>query len=579
MLFFKNKNTETTPRWVWKVPPKNPEVMVAEYKKKHEVSNRVKAWHDEIDTWAKEFMEKVDEDIKGEDALFQRSYTIGESRGFRTLMRIRLENTVKLLKARVSQLDQEHKTENDDQFDLRVEGILDDTQGQLYKLKDEVVSSARGIAALGGEDQETIDTKEEAWLLDQNLASFYEDIDTPAGRMKLQKKTEALLPQVKVRIGPHEGLITKIVDGVSLSAADYDNVLDGLSAVWHDGIQMKNKITQRDSLKMIERTGALLPVQVMSPAQRFALGERLVVRQPAEARRGILFLAHLSFLDLEQTQTLLERMGQPLAESDKETIQETRKAVEEAKKVFEKIYGKTEGSNLLLEHGTGSNFLIYEVTGRIAVAGAILPLVLNAGSPSKIPDILTDPAWLGCVGLAAGSFEHISGGLGQGVVTETILSIGDGPKAMTQAEAQNLAKENSRKKLDDLCGGHPETVHFLTANNGAVLEAIDTIALEKESGMDEGYYLFQFNDLIEYRVAQAKSRTEQAGGTWTEADAAAERARWETSYLQPRDGLSVTEVQSGIQGIYHVLAHELALTDIDAMQREINLSRTRRAVD
>jgi hypothetical protein len=544
----------------------------------------IQGWNEQIDEWVAEFLEDLDDDVQGENGIFQNEISVDGAGEFKRLMLMRAKNYAQYMKKRIVQLDEQWGEElEDDDFDNEAKRIFEDTDLELQELKDQVVNTSQIFARQEGHKGK-IDTYQELWLFNQNLQPFFKDIETPEGRAEWEADAEDLRPDVEAAFASQQEVVQRLLESENeeLTSADYDRVLAGLKAQWQSPIVPKDaqgEVNVHDQTKMIERTGALLPLHAMNARQRFELADRLVETAPEEeAKKGVLFLSHFGFLDIEQTQVLLSTFNGELSETEIQEIQLTHQAVEKAKKVFADLLEKGSSTNPITHFGISSNVLVYEVTGRLALLGALIPLILHIGSPSKWPNVILDPAWLASVGVGAASVEHITGGFGKGVVTKAVMGATEVPEELTDEETKERFDKEHLEKLDALCGNHPDATEFLLNNDAEMLTAINEVENEYEQEEHQGYFLFSFEALVEHFLQEQKQANEEAGHPWSRAQEAEERNRLTREMERGRDGVSEKQTEQVIHDIYHLLSYDLKLSDPEAMVDVIAEGRARRGI-
>lgn len=573
------------PLRIWKTPPQaaeRPEAMPTA-EKQRPLSDRVKGWEEEVDLWVEDFLETMaDEDIRGPQGVFEGAMSVDGSKPFKSLMEQRVKNSAGTLKERIRQLDQLDRDSHDVAFDEKVRSIFDETTKNMEALKSELLDTARAIGQQEG-DRNRIDTYKELWTFEQNISAFKDTADRPAVMTQVLATRDAIAEGTDNAAEKAEPLVTKLLDGDELTPQDYDALLEDLSQVWGNRIDLSREDKARQSLKVVEISGKLVPLHVMDLAQRFELGSRIVDHFESgeldfdQAHRGLLFLSEHGFLDIEQTNVLLRDMSDQLTPEEIKNIQVTRRAIEYAREQFATYLRRGEGGNWVEKHVTGSNVLIYEIFGRIALLGATLPLVLNFSNPSAWENIIMDPIWMSCAGLGAASLDHVTGGIGEGVVTKNLLKLGNATEELSDIEKEAVYEEKALKKLDLLCGYHPEAVTFLTENNGILLTKIEAIALEHDED-ESARYNFSFNDLVEYDLEQEMTEQEDADIENPEEYKDLRREQLQQFYRQEMDGENQIQTEVAINDIYQTLSYDLRSVDVSDMLDLIETGRERRGL-
>lgn len=579
-LFF---SSDELTRWIWKTPAGSP-AQTAETAPKEAPSDRVKAWNGEIDQWANQFLESLEADISGEYGVFRESFQLKEASEFRALMKIRVKATKDYLKKRMLELDQGYalSLQGDEQFDAAAEQVLEETEDALHGLKNEVVDMAAALGEKEG-DRRKLDTYLELWLFNQNVIRLRTET-LPMNPVDLAGDAESLAPQVKSSLDPLAPILSKIIDDQTLTDGDYQTIWNGLKTVTSISVDTTQQSKAMESVKTLERAGALLPLHVMSPRERFELGYHIVKEFKAgretkeKTREAILFLSRMDFLDIEQTEQLLGYFNEFLSEDEIQFIQKCHETLQNTREMFAKLLKKGESHNILLHYGTASNLLIYEVTGRLALLGAALPLLLNIGSPGKWPDILSDPAWLASVALGAASVEHITGGFGEGAVTKAALRFSETGEELTEQEETDRWTQAKQQELDHLCGNNPEAIYFLRKNEAEILKKIQAMAQDYEQKEDTGTYQFRFKDLVEYDLEKGKEAARKRGEPWFPADEAKAREQLGKRYRKGLDGVDTGKTEKVIREVYYLLAHDLKQTTVPDMLQILDEGYTRRGL-
>lgn len=335
----------------------------------------------------------------------------------------------------------------------------------------------------------------------QNITQEFSDTATGFGKGVIDTDSELLQLKQNMDVLKDKGLsalIVKLTEGKEdLSNQDYEMILNGLTELMgqRQKIDLSRLDKTIDSVRSIEIAGKTAILNLMTPAQRFKLGQLLVEKanqnntfSKEQAHKGLLTLSAMGFLDIGQVEVLLKELGLPLKKEEVTEIRESHKIIKKARKKMEHYMKEGGGGNWIKKHITGANGLIYEVIGRIGSFGIFLPFVLQAFHPEAWPAIMADPVWMGCVVISAGAIDHMTGGIGQGIVTKNILKIGEEkPK-----ETDETRKGKFLKKLDYLKGNFEGIFRFME-KPGFLLKA-NRLAAKYEAANKGARYVFSSKD-------------------------------------------------------------------------------------
>ncbi|MFA6435912.1 MAG: hypothetical protein WCW30_02125 [Candidatus Gracilibacteria bacterium] len=352
-------------------------------------------------------------------------------------------------------------------------------------------------------------------------------------------------------------LIVKLTEGRDLRDQDYEMILGGLTELMGERSIDTTRLDRTiDSVQAIEVAGKTAILNLMTPAQRFKLGKRLVEKanqndtfSKEQAHKGLLTLSAMGFLDIGQVESLLEALGFPMKDEEKKDIHESRKIMIKVREKMEHYMKKGGGGNWIKKHLTASNGLIYEIIGRIGLIGAGLPFALHALHPERWPAIMADPVWMGCVAISAGAIDHMSGGIGQGAVTKNILKIGEEkPK-----ETDETRRGKFLKKLDQLKGDFKGIFKFM--ERPGFLSKANRLAAQYEAPNKGARYVFSSKDFVS---SDGKLPLELKTGL---------------------DGCSPHETEQIIAEAFGIMRYDLSAADAGEMERVLAGSRERRGLD
>ena len=349
-------------------------------------------------------------------------------------------------------------------------------------------------------------------------------------------------------------ILEKMNAGTELEKDDYEELLTQLSPFF-DTQYPKDKEGQKASaLRGTESSGAIIVLHGMTPAERMEFGKYLVEsdgREPYEKRQGILSLASANYLTISQVDTLFSKIPDldALSQDEKNKIEVGQKIFKELQEQAAERMKQNPSSNLLNQYFTGSNVLIYEVIGRIAVVGMAISLALNL---KNIPNTVCDPIFLAMAATAGLSYDHITGGVGKGGISQFVAGI-----QMNEPE-EKAPEKIQMERLTELMGSHMQATQFLRENNGARLSQILNIA-EIKSKKDPGDYIFSFDDLIEDELE--KENAEE----WSEAKQEERKKELEAEYKKGMDGKTVPLTENGITLIYQLMRKNMGLMDLEEM--------------
>lgn len=458
----------------------------------------------------------------------------------------------------LDQEDQKYREElaaaNSDEARIAIEEKYQERYARVAEL------GAKELEALVGDVEEMGDRAENASEFLRLYFPALENIDIEA-RARSYEEVEVALERGDIDVeyvedayGKIQTMLEKLEAETPLDEADYDEILAQLSPFLDTHIQTDESVRTEETLRGIEGAGVLTVLHAMTPAQRMEFARYFVKDEewPAgERRQAVLFLASADYLSASQAMALFEETSdiELLTPEEKTQIETAQQMVEELRaRAAEQIKHSPSG-NLFGNYFTSSNVLIYEIFGRIAVIGMALSLGLNL---NRIPSTVTNPIFLAMAAVAGVSYEHITGGVGRGGISQTIA----GAQAEKPDEKSN--EEIGLERLAGLMSGHPETVRFLRADNGARLADIHRLAaLEKDGGVT---YNFKFDHLIDDILEKENARND-----WTDAHLEERRKELEATYKQGLDEKTVAATEAAISRIYQTLRGPLSLTELSDM--------------
>jgi len=178
-----------------------------------------------------------------------------------------------------------------------------------------------------------------------------------------------------------------------------------------------------------------------------------------------------------------------------------------------------------------------------------ISLALNL---KNIPNTVCDPIFLAMAATAGLSYDHITGGVGKGGISQFVAGI-----QMNEPE-EKAPEKIQMERLTELMGSHMQATQFLRENNGARLSQILNIA-EIKSKKDPGDYIFSFDDLIEDELE--KENAEE----WSEAKQEERKKELEAEYKKGMDGKTVPLTENGITLIYQLMRKNMGLMDLEEM--------------
>lgn len=370
---------------------------------------------------------------------------------------------------------------------------------------------------------EFIDTPNELDKFNRNGRQVMEKLELPGDILAQSMAAESFVVE-EIDFDRMQGvctesarLIQKIVnDEEPLEDADYASVVEMIRGYYKADLEAEDMSSLEKKVRMIENTGVLAAVHAMSPGQQFALGQYIVrTAEPLEASYGIRFLVKAGFLDIGQGKQLLEPLGKDYALDDAEMqeIRETREMIEKMRELTTDGMSKVPHLNRAMEHFTASNGILYEVVFRFAAAGVIMPFVFSMNNPGAWPDIMANPFWMASVGVAGLTADHVTGGIGTGMVSQGIMGLGT-PKETPEAREERLLWGN----FCDVTGDHPETVELLhTQKDGITL--LDAINKKAHTDHDTpADYEFHFSDFPEFMEVPEFEQPERDGATREETE-------------------------------------------------------------
>jgi hypothetical protein len=349
------------------------------------------------------------------------------------------------------------------------------------------------------------------------------------------------------------GIIEKIQADEKLVDDDYQEILTQLSPFFDNQIDSSDENKAQRAMTGVEHSGALMTVHAMSPIQRMELGETLAAdsgREPYEKRQGLLFMASANYLTTSQVEHIMRDHADlnALNPDEKEKIETAQRMfVELQEEAKERILHSTKG-NLIGDHFTASNGLIYEVIGRIAGIGMLLTIGMNI---KDLPSLATDPVFLGMAATVGLSYDHITGGIGKGGISAAV--------ARAQIDEPIEEEPDESEALSHLMSDSPEVVEFLREDTGKMLALIDAAAEDKTDG-ENSKYDFKFDDLIDEMV-----KKEQGADDWTDQEISEKTEALKSEHIRELDGKDLIRTQLAITKVYQHLTREMGLGEIGDM--------------
>lgn len=388
----------------------------------------------------------------------------------------------------------------------------------------------------------------ENWSIEQRTRA-YEDVETAL------KNGEIDIDYVQDTYGKAQVMIEKLEAGTELTPDDYEEILAQLSSFFDAQLDTEDKQKSERTMRGVEASGAMTVLHAMTPKQRMELMRHFVKdsgREPSERRQGLLSLASADYLTASQVRVLCGETADldALSAEEKEQIengQEMFRALRD--RAAHEIHENPSG-NLINEYFTGSNALIYEVFGRVAIVGMLISAGMNW---KNLPSLAADPIFLTMAAVAGLSYDHVSGGIGSGGISQAVAraQIEDGPEADID--------EVTQRRLAQAMSDYPDELQWLRDDKGAMLERIDKIAAINARGDDEDY-IFKFDDLIEDVLEK-----ENTDDDWSEAKIERRRAELEIEYKQGMGGKTALQTETAIANIYLILSRDIGLTTITEM--------------
>lgn len=354
-----------------------------------------------------------------------------------------------------------------------------------------------------------IDTKKELDLWNRNGREVMEKLKPPSNLLR-QSMEAPDGPQIdfdymgNTVCAQSATLIQKIETGPGLQQGDYDTVISIIRRYYKADFDTQDMSKLEHSVRAIEDTGALAVVHAMNPRQRYTLAGRMIKKSsPTEASFGIRFLVKANFLSIGEGEEFLEKLGPKYAFKEKELkeIRELRTALKKLREQTSKTMGKVASHNMALEHFTASNGILYEVIFRFAGLGVILPYLFTINRPSQWGQIATNPFWLASVAVAGLTADHVTGGIGKGLVTQGITSIG-----MPKADKETSDIEKRWEVFRGVVLNNPETIRYLSENNGERIAAIHERAHDESKTEDPQKFKFKYEDFPEWDKSEQDGR-------------------------------------------------------------------------
>ncbi len=302
-------------------------------------------------------------------------------------------------------------------------------------------------------------------------------------------------------------LLRKLRKGEEFNLGEYEQIFTMMGPYMDRNFEREDKSATRETLSMLEHSGALVLVEAMNPEQRFKLGEAWIAhpdRNPMQKRQGILFLASANYLSLRQADDLLRRIDKTnpaqyaLREEEWKAVEATQALVKKVREEAAETMARNPQRNITGQYFTASNAMFYEVIGRIALIGIALSTGLavqratKTGDPSQLTQTLISPIYVAGVATVGVTYEHLTGmgHIGKGGVSKRLARLQTKETETPEARTARLKDE----RLRDAMGRNVETLAFLRAKDGEILGEILKIAEEREKPEE---YQFSFADLGE----------------------------------------------------------------------------------
>lgn len=383
-------------------------------------------------------------------------------------------------------------------------------------------------------------------------------------------------------------LLRKLRKGEDFNLGEYEQIFAMMGPYLDQTFERTDRSATRETLSMLERSGALVLVEAMNPGQRFKLGEAWINhpdRNPMQKRQGILFLASANYLMLRQADELLRRIDKSnpdqyaLREEEWKALEETQALVKAVKEEAAKTMGRNPQRSITGQYFTASNAMFYEVIGRVALAGTALSTLVavkqafghHGFDPTRITQTLISPPYLACVATVGVTYEHLTGkgDMGKGGVSRVLAGL---QTKETETPEEKTAREKT-ERLQAAVGENVETVAFLRRDKGKILEQIRQIAEQEEHPES---YRFRFADLVRYRIQEEEKKNGELSQEKREEVRKQYDAEYDTLKLDYR-----TRAQSEIKiaGLFNLLAIDQGLQTtsdmlamLDEVDREIGLN-------
>lgn len=364
------------------------------------------------------------------------------------------------------------------EYEKKYEQLLTVSSSALKAMENQI----EGMGRLAGGENEFIDTPEE--MLDWNgrylvqlrkleLEDGWLDAAIDAG--------DAAGFDTNTMFKNYDGvmvLLGKIERDENLSAADLEEIATNLAPSLDTAFDPTKRSQTEAAARALEASHGILLVHALRPADRFRLAKHM--NNP----KATTLLASLNYLTLEQAQALMPDMAQDVIKR----ITTSQEVVIKMKKMAAESIMTNPNGNLLNTVATSSVVLLYEIIFRAAVVGMALSLFMNRGD---IVGTVTDPIFLAMAAVAAGSYEHVTGGLGKGAITRFITG------KRTRYLPEDVAKGTDvlkKERFARLIGRHPQTKKWLLENNATMLKAVVARANTTLPETPESYR-FSFADI------------------------------------------------------------------------------------
>ncbi len=392
------------------------------------------------------------------------------------------------------------RVELDAEFQRQFKELEEECGARVDQLRESLTGLARQI---GGEN-EFLDTNEEINRWAKHVLPLLKGLKVDEVKLG---KAGMDVEFAKDQYAQAFAILEQLRSGNPLNRGDYEKIFAMIIPFMDRRFDRKSQNATRATLEMLERSGALLIVEAMNPEQRFNLAEAWIKhpdRNPMQKRQGLLFLAGANYLNLRQTDDLLRHLDPQtpdqyaLREAEWKELEETQAMIVKVKKEAAQMIDKNPDRSLVGEHFTASNMMFYEVIGRVALVGTAISTGLavqravTTGDPTQLTQTLMSPIYLTGVTIMGVTYEHVTGkgNLGEGDLSQKLAELQTKGRETETPDAR--VERNKKERLSAAMGNNVETLAFLRANKGKVLEQILKIVEAEEAPSD---YHFSFNDL------------------------------------------------------------------------------------